>query len=85
VLAGGGVLRNGEMEGEEMVIRISEGGNGMLTIIAYEIIPLFITRLGLVPKLAGFQTTRSASLPTSTLPVSLVSIHGLYHTFHPCP
>ena len=43
-------------------------GGDRCTICIWAIIPLFITIVGFVPKLFGFQTTRSANLPTSRLP-----------------
>jgi hypothetical protein len=45
------------------------GGGRASTICAYEQKPLLTTSLGLTPKFAGFQSTRSASLPTSMLPI----------------
>lgn len=47
---------------------MQKGAKRRLTIIAHEINPLLTTRLGFVPNHAGSQTSRSASLPTSTLP-----------------
>jgi len=39
------------------------------TICAYAHHPLFTTKLGLTPKFSGFHSTKSATLPTSTLPI----------------
>jgi hypothetical protein len=50
----------------QLTREIREGGR---TIWAYEQNPLLTTSFGLTPKFAGFQSTRSATLPTSMLPI----------------